>query len=69
MYNDRHSVPSLLLAQQRVCTSKDRLWSNNCAHHDNFEHQCQEFAPEGGLCNCYGLVYRSVLCLCVLCSD
>lgn len=26
MHNDRHSVPSLLLAQQRVCTSKDRLW-------------------------------------------
>lgn len=26
MHNDRHSVPSLLLAQQRVCASQDCLW-------------------------------------------
>lgn len=42
---------------------------NNCAHHDNFEYQCQKFPSKGGLCNCYGLVHCSVLCLCVLSSD
>lgn len=81
MWTQMLLVPLWSREQAQVCCNKifcsepiyllnfSPFRSDDCSDYDNLEYQCQKFPPEGGLCNSYGLVYCSMLCLCFLSSD
>ncbi|XP_069568904.1 uncharacterized protein [Brachyistius frenatus] len=59
--HDRHPVPGVLLAKQRVGPREDRLRGDHRADHDHPQHQRQELPPQSGLRDSHGLVHRRLL--------